>query len=145
MEEFKRGLKDVLVATDVASKGLDFEGIQHVINYDMPEDIENYVHRIGRTGRKGMHGVATTFVNKSVEESILLDLKHLLIEAKQKVPLFLEVMESDVLDIGGDVGCSYCGGLGHRIGDCPKLLSMKTKEASGVGRKDYLANSSADW
>ena len=42
VEEFKKGEKDVLVATDVASKGLDFEGIQHVINYDMPEDIENY-------------------------------------------------------------------------------------------------------
>lgn len=42
MDEFKKGEKDVLVATDVASKGLDFEGIQHVINYDMPEDIENY-------------------------------------------------------------------------------------------------------
>lgn len=45
------GQKDVLIATDVASKGLDFEGIQHVVNYDMPEEIENYVHRIGRTGR----------------------------------------------------------------------------------------------
>lgn len=44
------GQKDVLIATDVASKGLDFEGIQHVVNYDMPEEIENYVHRIGRTG-----------------------------------------------------------------------------------------------
>ena len=42
MDEFKKGQKDVLCATDVASKGLDFEGIQHVINYDMPEDIENY-------------------------------------------------------------------------------------------------------
>jgi len=39
----------VLVATDVASKGLDFPGVQHVINYDMPEEVENYVHRIGRT------------------------------------------------------------------------------------------------
>jgi superfamily II DNA/RNA helicase len=43
------GKSDVLVATDVASKGLDFPGVQHVINYDMPEEIENYVHRIGRT------------------------------------------------------------------------------------------------
>ena len=43
--------KDVLVATDVASKGLDLPGVKHVINYDMPDDIENYVHRIGRTGR----------------------------------------------------------------------------------------------
>lgn len=82
---FQRGDKDVLVATDVASKGLDFPGIQHVINYDMPDDIENYVHRIGRTGRSGQQGVATTFVNKANDESVLLDLKHLLIEANQKV------------------------------------------------------------
>lgn len=50
------GKADVLVATDVASKGLDFPGVQHVINYDMPEEVENYVHRIGRTvgaSRKG--------------------------------------------------------------------------------------------
>jgi ATP-dependent RNA helicase DDX41 len=50
VSEFRMGAKDVLVATDVASKGLDFPEIQHVINYDMPDDIENYVHRIGRTG-----------------------------------------------------------------------------------------------
>lgn len=80
----QKGDKDVLVATDVASKGLDFPGIQHVINYDMPDDIENYVHRIGRTGRSGQQGVATTFVNKANDESVLLDLKHLLLEAKQK-------------------------------------------------------------
>jgi len=148
VDEFKKGQKDVLCATDVASKGLDFEGIQHVINYDMPEDIENYVHRIGRTGRKGKRGVATTFVNKAVDESILLDLKHLLIEAKQKVPAFLATMESEAekyLDISGEVGCSYCGGLGHRIADCPKLQAMQSKQASGIGRRDYLANNSADW
>uniref|UniRef100_A0A0B6ZNL0 RNA helicase n=1 Tax=Arion vulgaris TaxID=1028688 RepID=A0A0B6ZNL0_9EUPU len=148
VEEFKKGQKDVLVATDVASKGLDFEGIQHVINYDMPEDIENYVHRIGRTGRKGQKGVATTFVNKSVEESILLDLKHLLKEANQKVPAFLTTVDDDTdkyLDLGGEVGCSYCGGLGHRIADCPKLQAMQTKQAQGIGRKDYLAHNSADW
>ncbi len=51
--DFKSGAKDVLVATDVASKGLDFPDIQHVINYDMPQEIEDYVHRIGRTGRCG--------------------------------------------------------------------------------------------
>ena len=52
----------------------------------MPTEIENYVHRIGRTGRCGKTGVATTFINKDVEESALLDLKHLLVEAKQRVP-----------------------------------------------------------
>lgn len=64
VEQFRQKKKDVLVATDVASKGLDFPQIQHVVNYDMPEDIENYVHRIGRTGRSGKKGVATTMINK---------------------------------------------------------------------------------
>lgn len=54
------GKADVLVATDVASKGLDFPGVQHVINYDMPEEVENYVHRIGRTVSIGdEHGAAS--------------------------------------------------------------------------------------
>ena len=66
--------------------GLDFPDIQHVINFDMPKEIENYVHRIGRTGRCGKTGVATTFINKNCEETILLDLKHLLLEAKQRIP-----------------------------------------------------------
>lgn len=51
MKTFISMKKDVLVATDVAAKGLDFPDIKHVINYDMPKDIESYVHRIGRTGR----------------------------------------------------------------------------------------------
>ncbi len=79
------------MATDVASKGLDFPNIQHVINYDLPEEIENYVHRIGRTGRSGKTGIATTFINKNQGESILLDLKHLLKEAKQRIPPVLLV------------------------------------------------------
>lgn len=148
VDAFRRGEKDVLVATDVASKGLDFENIQHVINYDMPEDIENYVHRIGRTGRSGRVGIATTFINKSCDESVLLDMKHLLLEAKQKVPPFLLALQSEnekYLELGEERGCSYCGGLGHRITDCPKLEAMQSKQASNIGRRDYLANNSADW
>jgi ATP-dependent RNA helicase DDX41 len=75
----------------VASKGLDFPDIQHVINYDMPKEIEDYVHRIGRTGRCGKTGVATSFINRECPESLLLDLKHLLMEAKQKVYLIVIV------------------------------------------------------
>ncbi|CAG2164400.1 unnamed protein product [Oppiella nova] len=146
--EFRKGEKDVLVATDVASKGLDFQEIKHVVNYDMPDDIEDYVHRIGRTGRYGKRGIATTFINKSIDESVLLDLKHLLIEAKQKLPPFLEALQSEsekYLDLGDERGCSYCGGLGHRITNCPKLEAMQNKQASSVGRKDYLASGAADW
>lgn len=62
------------------------------------------VHRIGRTGRSGKTGTATTFINKTNDESVLLDLKHLLIEAKQKVPPFLAQLQSEnekYLDLGG--------------------------------------------
>ncbi|XP_006816434.1 putative ATP-dependent RNA helicase DDX41 [Saccoglossus kowalevskii] len=148
IDQFRKAIKDVLVATDVASKGLDFPDIQHVINYDMPEDIENYVHRIGRTGRCGKTGIATTFINKACDESVLLDLKHLLLEAKQNVPNVLMVLQrdnEDYLNMGEERGCSFCGGLGHRITECPRLEAMQSKQASNIGRKDYLANSAADW
>lgn len=148
VEAYRSQVKDVLVATDVASKGLDFPNIQHVINYDMPEDIENYVHRIGRTGRSTTKGLATTFINKSTEQSVLLDLKQLLLEAKQKVPPFLEEMcpEAETyLDVGDTQGCSYCGGLGHRITECPKLEAVQSKQASNIGRRDYISNNAADY
>ncbi|KAM9357273.1 putative ATP-dependent RNA helicase DDX41 [Symphorus nematophorus] len=148
IEAFKEEKKDVLVATDVASKGLDFPAIQHVVNYDMPEEIENYVHRIGRTGRSGKTGIATTFINKGCDESVLMDLKALLVEAKQKVPPVLQVLQTGdetMLDIGGERGCTFCGGLGHRITDCPKLEAMQTKQVTNIGRKDYLAHSSMDF
>ena len=134
---FKNRQKDVLVATDVASKGLDFADVQHVINFDMPKEIEDYVHRIGRTGRRGRTGVATTFINRECNETILMDLKHLLTEAKQKVPPVLASMEDTRERAGGagvGAGCEYCAGLGHSVLDCPKLAAVnraKSKEAYG--------------
>lgn len=62
MEAFRKGDIQYLVATDVAARGLDIEGISHVFNYNLPDDAENYVHRIGRTGRAGLTGVAYTFL-----------------------------------------------------------------------------------
>ncbi|RLN08795.1 hypothetical protein C2845_PM11G14500 [Panicum miliaceum] len=137
---FKSGKKDVLVATDVASKGLDFPDIQHVINYDMPAEIENYVHRIGRTGRCGKTGIATTFINKNQTETTLLDLKHLLKEAKQRIPPVLAELNDPLEDEeiiakeSGVKGCAYCGGLGHRVGDCPKLEHQKSMAIAGRHR-----------
>src|SRR5215212_953699 len=63
LRAFRTGKIDVLVATDVAARGLDVSGVTHVINYDCPEDADTYVHRIGRTGRAGATGVAVTFVD----------------------------------------------------------------------------------
>lgn len=62
LKDFKKGKIDILVATDVAARGLDVTGLTHVYNYDIPQDPESYVHRIGRTGRAGEEGVAVTFV-----------------------------------------------------------------------------------
>lgn len=63
LSDFKAGKSDVLVATDVAARGIDIEGITHVINYQCPEDGKTYVHRIGRTARAGAHGIGVTFVD----------------------------------------------------------------------------------
>ncbi|WAA09252.1 DEAD/DEAH box helicase [Fervidibacillus albus] len=62
LRKFKEGSIDVLVATDVAARGLDISGVTHVYNFDIPQDPESYVHRIGRTGRAGKTGMAITFV-----------------------------------------------------------------------------------
>jgi ATP-dependent RNA helicase DeaD len=70
MQDFRNGRIIYLVATDVVGRGIDVTNISHIVNYDLPEDIENYVHRIGRTGRMGADGVAFAFV--TVEQGELL-------------------------------------------------------------------------
>lgn len=62
MKKFREGKLEILVATDVAARGIDIDDVSHVINYDIPQDHESYVHRIGRTGRAGKKGVAVTFI-----------------------------------------------------------------------------------
>jgi ATP-dependent RNA helicase DeaD len=62
MKKFREGTAEVLIATDVAARGIDIDNITHVINFDIPQDPESYVHRIGRTGRAGNTGVAMTFI-----------------------------------------------------------------------------------
>ncbi|WP_344615933.1 DEAD/DEAH box helicase, partial [Dactylosporangium salmoneum] len=81
LRAFRAGKIDVLVATDVAARGLDVSGVTHVINYDCPEDPDTYTHRIGRTGRAGATGVAVTFVDwedmprwRIIDKSLGMDL-----------------------------------------------------------------------
>jgi len=77
IEGFKAKRFDVLVATDVAGRGLDVKGVTHVINFDMPKTMDDYTHRIGRTGRAGSSGLATSFVTND-DEGIMYDLKQML-------------------------------------------------------------------
>ncbi|HEX6923025.1 MAG TPA: helicase-related protein, partial [Bacillales bacterium] len=94
MSKFKNGQIEVLVATDVAARGLDISGVTHVYNFDIPQDPESYVHRIGRTGRAGKAGLATTFVS-SREIGHLKTIERLTKKnmVKKPQPTFSEVLE----------------------------------------------------
>ncbi|XP_074560344.1 DEAD-box ATP-dependent RNA helicase 52B-like [Curcuma longa] len=88
LRSFKSGVTPILVATDVAARGLDIPHVAHVINFDLPNDIDDYVHRIGRTGRAGKTGLATAFFNES-NISLAKSLSELMQEANQEVPEWL--------------------------------------------------------
>ncbi len=91
INQFKQGKAEVLVATDVASRGIDVPNVKHVINYDMPRNIEDYTHRIGRTARTaGSTGIATSFLVLKDDEHILSTLKQYLTQSRQIVPPELE-------------------------------------------------------
>ena len=72
LSAFRAGDLRVLVATDVAARGLDIDDVDAVFNYDVPDELENYTHRIGRTGRAKRHGVAYTFI-ATITEGIRMD------------------------------------------------------------------------
>jgi ATP-dependent RNA helicase DDX3X len=111
MIAFRNGEAPILIATDVAARGLDVKNVMHVVNYDLPDDIDEYVHRIGRTGRVGNRGLATSFYNNGNEMlgpypplishiqfliSFPRDLAKLLTECKQDIPECLENFKPEV-------------------------------------------------
>mmetsp|Transcript_71789 Transcript_71789/g.64485 ORF Transcript_71789/g.64485 Transcript_71789/m.64485 type:complete len:795 (+) Transcript_71789:143-2527(+) len=85
LKMFKQGKVSLLVATDVASRGLDIPNVMYVINYDLPSHIDAYVHRIGRTGRCGNNGNAISFVNET-NKPVIKPLMQLLKESKSQIP-----------------------------------------------------------
>ncbi|KAI0459763.1 DEAD-domain-containing protein [Xylaria acuta] len=110
LEMFRNGRCPILVATAVAARGLDIPNVTHVINYDLPTDIDDYVHRIGRTGRAGNTGHSTAFFNRG-NRGVVRELLELLKEANQEVPAFLETIARES-SYGGGGG----GGRGGRSG-----------------------------
>ncbi|NLS13794.1 DEAD/DEAH box helicase [Vibrio sp. SM6] len=86
LDEFKSGKARVMVATDVAARGLDIEDLPHVVNYDMPFLAEDYVHRIGRTGRAGKRGHAVSFVNRD-EELTVVQVENLIQQPLRRIEL----------------------------------------------------------
>ncbi|KAG1650040.1 hypothetical protein FOA52_009525, partial [Chlamydomonas sp. UWO 241] len=103
LRSFKSGRTPVMVATDVAARGLDIPHVTHVINYDLPKDIDDYVHRIGRTGRAGKKGLATAFF-ADTDAGLARGLLELLTETNQAVPGWLTGFASRAPGFGGGKG-----------------------------------------
>ncbi|XP_020578513.1 DEAD-box ATP-dependent RNA helicase 37-like [Phalaenopsis equestris] len=100
LRSFKTGQAPILVATDVAARGLDIPHVAHVVNFDLPNDIDDYVHRIGRTGRAGKSGLATAFFNDN-NASLAKPLSELMQESNQEVPPWLARYASRSSYMGG--------------------------------------------
>lgn len=113
LRSFKSGNTPILVATDVAARGLDIPHVAHVINFDLPNDIDDYVHRIGRTGRAGKSGLATAFFNEK-NASMAKGLAELMKEAKQEVPEWLTRFAGRPSFGGGGKGRHGGGRFGGR-------------------------------
>eukprot|EP01120_Amphizonella_sp_Union-15-10_P011712 TRINITY_DN5033_c0_g1_i2.p1 TRINITY_DN5033_c0_g1~~TRINITY_DN5033_c0_g1_i2.p1 ORF type:complete len:469 (+),score=74.06 TRINITY_DN5033_c0_g1_i2:525-1931(+) len=111
LASFRSGKTPILVATDVAARGLDISNVTHVINYDLPSDIDDYVHRIGRTGRVGNPGLATAFFTEK-NKNLSRDLIKLLTETGQEVPEWLH----DAAATSYKYGLSQRGGGSRRRG-----------------------------
>ncbi|KGO41467.1 Helicase, C-terminal [Penicillium expansum] len=108
LNEFKQGKSPIMVATDVASRGIDVRDITHVLNYDYPNNSEDYVHRIGRTARAGAKGTAITFFTTDNSKQAR-DLITILTEAKQQVDPRL----AEMVRYGGGGGGGRWGGRGR--------------------------------
>ncbi|OCK79274.1 P-loop containing nucleoside triphosphate hydrolase protein [Lepidopterella palustris CBS 459.81] len=109
LNEFKTGKSPIMVATDVASRGIDVRNITHVLNYDYPNNSEDYVHRIGRTGRAGANGTAITFFTAENSKQAR-DLVSVLTESKQQIdPRLHEMARYN----GGGGGGRWGGGRGR--------------------------------
>ncbi|GFO03223.1 ATP-dependent RNA helicase vasa, isoform a [Plakobranchus ocellatus] len=143
LRDFKNGKAYVLVATSVAARGLDIPEVMHVVNYDLPSSIDEYVHRIGRTGRCGNLGKATSFFSADSDQPMAAPLLRILKEAKQPVPDWLEGHASGmgIADIG-----SYGGKFGSKDIRRGKFGGggNKNNDTSSGGADNWGAGTGAD-
>ncbi|MFW6163106.1 MAG: DEAD/DEAH box helicase [Planctomycetota bacterium] len=123
MEGFREGRYPILIATDIAARGLDIEDIEHVINYDFPQSAEDYVHRIGRTARLRKKGLATTFVTRA-------DRRHLAaLERLLNEPLVLKNPDGSEAPRSGKSRSRRGGGRGRSSGKSRRGKRRSRKKA----------------
>jgi len=105
MSKFKKGMLDILVATDVAARGLDIQNVSHVINYSIPQNPESYIHRIGRTGRAGRSGMAITFVTpREYRHLRLIEKTAKTVIDRKRLPSVADVIKAKEKNIIKDIG-----------------------------------------
>lgn len=115
LKQFRSGSMKVLITTSVCARGLDIKNVSHVINYDLPKSIDDYVHRIGRTGRLGNKGKATSFYDETTDIALVPDLMRILKQSGQEIPPFMtgEASSGQAADYGAvDIRPGGGGGTG---------------------------------
>ncbi|XP_040888081.1 probable ATP-dependent RNA helicase DDX4 [Toxotes jaculatrix] len=127
LADFRSGRCPILVATSVAARGLDIPDVQHVVNFDLPNNIDEYVHRIGRTGRCGNIGKAVSFYDPDVDSPLARSLVTVLSKAQQEVPPWLEEYA---------FSCSTTGGVNP-----PRKNFASTDSRKGVSFQDNSVTS----
>ncbi|KAL0382876.1 UNVERIFIED_CONTAM: DEAD-box ATP-dependent RNA helicase 52 [Sesamum calycinum] len=129
---FRSGRTPILVATDVAARGLDIPHVAHVINFDLPRAVDDYVHRIGRTGRAGKSGLATAFFSEK-NAPLAKALVELMQETNQEIPEWLNKYAKTTYNGGcsgrsSGHGCSKFGGYDYRSGaDCKNSNDFRSQ------------------
>lgn len=136
LKSFKSGRTPILVATDVAARGLDIPNVTQVINFDLPSNIDDYVHRIGRTGRAGNVGHALSLINDK-NRNIAKELAELLVENQQELPAFMErYLGSHYHGGGGRGGRGYGGRGGGRGGPRFGARDIRRDQGGSGGHND---------
>ena len=138
LKDFKNARLELLIATDVAARGLDIEGITHIFNYDIPRDSESYIHRIGRTGRAGQTGIAVTLVTPKDEDNLYKIEKRIQSHLTRQTLVIKHVMEkkprpvSKVRRIDNRFKSNYK--TGARKGFKESFSKAGKKSARGAGK-----------
>jgi ATP-dependent RNA helicase DDX3X len=138
---FRSGRTPILVATAVAARGLDIPNVTHVVNYDLPSDIDDYVHRIGRTGRAGNTGVSTAFFNRG-NKNIVRELVDLLREANQSIPGWLDAVLNESTFGSSMSSRGGRGGRGGGRGGSRGAANRDYRVSNGAGRGGYSGGGS---
>lgn len=136
--QFRNGSAPFLIATDVAGRGLDIEALDAIINYDVPTQSERYIHRIGRTGRAGMEGIAITLIDEDQMHSFL-DLKRPIVPAELPAPKNMQPFQTAMRTICIDAGRKEKLRAGDIVGALIHEANLSKEKIGKIDQLDHLS------